>query len=390
MSVHSRFLRGAALLLSLCVVNGIAAAATQPQYVLTNDDAPFVNGVTFYTVGANGLLTLAEQVLTGGSGIGGGYFAANRLNVLNSGSNQCVYASDASTGDIVGINVNTLQVGAAVSGSPTDSGAANGIGLAANSQYLYASFSSSNTIGTFQIQSDCSLTFINDVSVVGLQAGIVDGMVAHGNILVVTYGDGSIESFNISSGTPVSNGDEQNSSGYLASQGATYPTSVEITQDGHFALFADTSTSTVVEVSDISSGNLAKTVVNYLGTSINSSNIQLSPDETLLYISNTQGDKISAAWFNKTTGKLTVGCASNRLKGYSVLWSYLSNLALETSTGTGGVIYVAEFGTQSGIALVAVSSAGGQCTLKEMPGSPIVDANSPGLLSIGSFPPPAF
>ena len=389
-SIISRFLCGAVAIALICVLSGFAAAASQPHYLVTNDDALFGNSVTFYTIGTNGLLILKSQVPTSGSGIGGGYFAANRVNVINGTTGQCVYAADAATGDITGINVTTLLVGASATGSSTDGGTSNGIGLATNGQYIYASFSDSNTIGTFQIQSDCSLTFVNDTSVVGLQAGIINGMAAHGNILVVTYGDGSIESFNISSGTPVSNGDEQNSAGYLKSQGATYPTGVEITLDGHFALFGDTSTSSVVEVSDLSSGHLGTTVVNTLGTGINSSNILLSPDETLLYISNTQGDRISAAFFNKNTGKLSIGCASNRLRGYVSNWSYLAGLALATNSGTGGMVYVAEFGTSSGVALIQVSSANGKCSMAELSNSPLVDANSPGLLSIGTFPPRSF
>jgi 6-phosphogluconolactonase (cycloisomerase 2 family) len=226
--------------------------------------------------------------------------------------------------------------------------------------------------------------------VAGLQGGFIDGMAIHGNLLVATYGDGSIESFNIASGPPVSNGDEQNSTAYLKSQGATYPNGVEITKDGHYALFGDTATSTVVEVSDISSGKLGKTVMFSLGLAVSSSNILLSPDETLLYISNTQGDKITAASFNKATGKLSTGCASSRLKGYSSSWSYLAALALESNAGTGGVIYVAEFGSLSSIAMVQVTSTGGKCSLKELSGSPVADPNSSGLLSIGSFPPRSF
>jgi len=382
--------RVVASLLWICAATGLATGASQPHYLVTNDDAPFINSVTFYTVGTSGLLTLPQQVLTGGSGIASGYFATNRVSVLNSGGAECIYASDSGTGDIVGIDVSTLQVGGSASGSTTDGGTSNGIGLAMNAQYLYASFTDSNTIGTFQVQPGCTLTFVNDISVAGLQGGIINGLAVHGSVMVVTYSDGSIESFSITSGTPVSNGDEQNSTAYLKSQGATYPNGVEVTKDGHFALFGDTSTSTVVEVSDLSSGKLAKTVVFPLGHAISSSNIMLSPDETLLYISDTQGDKITAATFNRTTGTLSAGCASGRLKGYSSSWSYLAALALGTNTGTGEVVYVAEFGAPSSIAMVQVSSVGGKCTLNERPGSPVADPNSPGLLSIGTFPPRSF
>jgi hypothetical protein len=384
------FSRGAAVLVCLGVATGFAAGASGPHYVVTNDDGLYLNGVTFYSVGANGLLTLQQQVQTGLSGIAGGYFSANRVVALDNGSEECVYASDAFTGDIVGINVSTLAVGGSAFGSPTDTGITNGVGLAMNAQYLYAGFSDFSTIGTFQVQPGCSLTFVNDISVSGLQGGIVSAMAIHGNVLIATYNDGSIESFNISSGTPVSNGDKQNSTAYLKSQGATYPNGIDITKDGHFAIFGDTSMSTSIEVSDISSGKLTKTVSYDLGDSINSSNIMLSPDETLLYISNTQGDRISAAFFNASTGALSNGCTSGKLKGYVSSWSYLASLGLETATGTGEVLYVAEFGSASGVAMLQVTSAGGVCSLAELSGSPVADPNSPGLLSIASFPPRGF
>lgn len=391
-SIKSLLWHAAAVLVCSWAACGPAAGATGPHYVVTNDDAApfFVSGVTFYTVGAGGLLTLQQEVPTGGSGIGGGYFAANRVAVLDTGSTACVYASEASKGDIVGIVVSTLQVGGSAFGSITDTGTSNGIGLAVNAQYLYASFTDSSTIGTFQVLPGCNLTFLNDVSVSGLNLGIVAGMAIHGDIMIATYDDGSIESFDISNGTPVSNGDKQNTTAYLSSQGATYPNSIDITKDGHYALFGDTSTSTVVEVSDISSGKLTKTVAYTLGTAINSSNIMLSPDETLLYIGNTQGDSVTAAYFNASTGKLTAGCTSGPLKHYVSAWSYLASLGVETTTGTGGVLYVAEFGSGSGIAMVAVSSSGAQCTLTEMPKSPVVDPNSTALLSIATYPPRSF
>jgi 6-phosphogluconolactonase (cycloisomerase 2 family) len=380
------------VLVGLCVASGFAAAAGKRHYIVTNDDVPPINptSVSFYTVGSNGLLTLKAKLPTGGIGIGGGYFAENRLNILDSGNQECVYAAEAESGDIVGVLVRTLTLGGTANGSPKDSGTTNGIGLAMNSQYLYASFTDYSTIGTFKVLPGCKLKFVGDISVIGLQGGTIDGMVIHGNIMVASYGDGSIESFNISAGVPVSNGDEQNSTASHDGTSNTYPNGIDITQDGHYAVFGDTSPLTVVEVSDISSGKLTPTVVYHLGNGINSSNILLSPDETLLYISNNQGDRITAAFFDKATGKLSKGCASNSLKGYVKDWSYLGALALENTTGTGGMVYVAEYGSPSSIAEIKVMSTGTSCTLEELPKSPVSDPNSPGLLSIGSFPPRPF
>jgi hypothetical protein len=390
MSPKSRFSRVSAILLAFCFATGFAIAADKPHYLITNDDVPpsFSNSVTLYAIGTNGQLTTKGKAVVEEGGIGGGYFAANRAVVLDSGSADCVYASVAATGQIDGISLKTLKVNGTANGSKDDTGASNGIGLAMNSKYIYASFTDFSTIGTFQVLPGCKLKFVSDITVTGLQGGTVDGMVIHGNIMVVTYGDGSIQSFNISGGVPVSNDDEQNST---ASRGGnTYPSGIDITQDGHYAIFGDTSPFTIIEVSDISSGKLTPTVVYRLGNALNASNILLSPDETLLYISNNQSGKVTAAFFDKSAGTLSKGCVSRALKGFVNDWAYTASLALQKTTGTGGMVYVAEFGAPSSIAEVEVKSASGKCTLTEAPKSPIADPSSPGLLSIGAFPPRPF
>jgi len=249
------------VLVALCDASAFVAGGTGPHYLVANDDVPpaLATSLTFYTVGADGLLTIKAKVLTGRGGIAGGYFGAQRVNVLDDGKTECVYASQAAGGDIVGIVVQTLRIGNSATGSKKDTGASNGIGLAMNAHYLYASFTDANTIGTFQVKPGCKLSFVGDITVAGLQGGIIDGMAIHGNMLVVTYDDGSIESFNTSVGVPVSNGDEQNST--ASRSGNTFANGVDITQDGRFAIFGDTATSTVVEVSNISSGKLTPTVV---------------------------------------------------------------------------------------------------------------------------------
>src|ERR1700685_3796470 len=141
---------------------------------------------------------------------------------------------------------------------------------------------------------------------------------------------------------------------------------------------------------DISSGKLTPTVVYNLEKEINSSNVLLSPDETLLYISNNQSGTITAAFFDASTGKLSKGCISGVLKGYVVDWSYTASMALEETTGTGRMLYVAEYGNPSSIGEISVTSAVRKCALEELPKSPVSDPNSPGLLSIGAFPPRPF
>jgi hypothetical protein len=192
----------------------------------------------------------------------------------------------------------------------------------------------------------------------------------------------------------MSNNDEQNASGFAA---AFFPDSVDITRDGHFAIFGDAAVPTTVEVSDLSSGKLAPTVqytlgvaTNAVGPGVNSATVRLSPDERLIYIANSQSGNVTAAFFNKNTGGVLPGCASKQLSGFYNGWSYVGELATRDTSGTGGVLYVAEFGVPSSIAILTVNSNGSTCTLTESTASPASDFLSPGLLSIEVFPPRPF
>ena len=374
---------------AICVLLAglISANLAAQDYLITNDDSA-TNGVSFFTIGQGGSLDFAMEVQGPGLGIGGGLFGMSRIAAVNSGSTQCIFASESFTNDVFWIVPGSGFPGGSAAGSPSDDGSANGIGLAANSQYVYASFSSSSTIATFQVQSGCALAFLNDIPASGLNGGPIDGMAIHGSMMIATYADGSIESFSIGGGAPVPNGDKQFSTG--SAGGYSYPNGIDITQDGHFAIFGDTSTADIVEVSDILSGKLTPTTVYRTHAGISSSNVLLSPDETILYISNTQGDVVSAAFFDKNTGAVSKGCTSRKIRGYVADWSYLGGLALQQITGNGGGIFVAEFGAPAGIAALNLTVKGASCTLRETKESPIPDYYSRGLLSIGRFPPRTF
>jgi hypothetical protein len=75
--------------------------------------------------------------------------------VLLKGKEQCVYVSDSFSGLVGAIVVQTLEISGAFAGSHNDTGKFNGVGLATNGSYLYASYTASNTIGTFKVLSGC-------------------------------------------------------------------------------------------------------------------------------------------------------------------------------------------------------------------------------------------
>ena len=377
----------ASLAMLFCAV-AMGAGTGLTSFVVTNGDAtpPIPNTATFYTVNPDGSLGAKTSVETGGNGIAGGFFAAARIIAMPNGDDACVYASNSWDGDVAGIDAMTHTLTGNFYPGANDLGNTNGIGLAANTQYLYATYSTSTTIATFRVRAGCILVFQDDVFAIGLNAGLIEGMAIHGNIMVVTYGDGSIESFDISGGVPVSNGDLQYSTG---STGDVLPNGVTITQDGHYAIFGDASTVTTVEVSDISSGSLTPTVPYVLGSGWNSGNVQLSPDEKFLFVTNDSSGQVTAAFFDSATGTVSPGCTSDTLKGFYTTFAYAGNIGLQLTTGAGGALYVPEF-SSTGEALIGIvdfTPNGATCTLTEAAKSPVADPSVYGyLLSLAVYP----
>ena len=387
-----------ALMAGICGLRPAAADAGTKHYVVTNDDVSGPNTVTFYLAGGTASapkLNRFKTIKTGGTGLGGGYFGTVRQVLIGEGKNECVFDADGGSNDVAAILLQTKQVVGNYKGSSIDSAGNPGIGLAVNPnhEYLYAAFGGSRTIATFTMDTGCALTFVSDINAVGLNGGFPHGMAAKGNMMVIGYGDGSIGSFNISGGTPVSNNDLQLSTGYL--KDGELPDGVDITKDGHYAIFGDaTGGLTEVEVSDISSGKLTTTVKyggpdGSLGSGRAANDVRLSPDETLLYVSDNLSGRVTVAHFNRSTGKLHYGCISKPLRGFGTKWTYSSAIATEAPTGTGSVLWVAEDGlgsSPSSIGIVEVNSKDGKCTLTESAKSPAADPNSLNLCWLNAFP----
>jgi 6-phosphogluconolactonase (cycloisomerase 2 family) len=386
------------LMAAICGLLPPKAGAATKHYVVTNDDVSGPNTVTFYLAGGTASapkLIRLKTIKTGGTGLGGGFFGTVRQVLVGEGQDECVFDADGGSDDVAAILFQSKQVVGDYKGSSTDSGGSPGIGLVVtpNHKYLYAAFGGSRTIATFRIDTGCALTFVSDISAIGLNGGFPHGMATKGNMMVVGYGDGSIGSFNTAAGTPVSNNDLQLSTGYL--KDGELPDGVDITKDGHYAIFGDaTGGLTEVEVSDISSGKLTTTIKyggpdGSLGSGRAANDVRLSPDETLLYVSDNLSGQVTAAHFNKITGTLHFGCISKPLRGFGTKWTYSSAIATEETVGTGSVLWVAEDGlgsNPSSIGIVDVNSKGGKCTLTESTKSPAADPSSLNLCWLNAFP----
>jgi len=393
-------------LVALCAASTFAAT----KYVVTNDDNPSGNSATFYTVGAGGKLTLKKTVLTGGTGLGGGFFADARVNVSHSKTQPCVYITNAASNNVSAINEKTLKNNGPFNAGANDHGTAGGISVISTAKWVYAGFSGASggdgtgSIATYKELAGCKLKYLKSVPAHGLGQGIFGvgqptgmGVTPNGKIMVVGYDDGSIQSFNIATGVPKSIGKAVNTTGFASGD---YPGAVDITADGKYAIFGDIPTTTtsgsVVEVGKISTLKTGKTkVFGPIQSGFNSNSLTLSPDESLVYIGNNQGGTITAAGFNKITGAVSTSksCMSATLKNFNSTWFYVGGLSTEnTLTGNGTAVYLAElgFGSGAGVGQVNVKASKSSCSLTEAAKSPYAGSSGSYVFSIGSYPPRPF
>lgn len=387
------------------------AGPQPPTVVIVNEDWGFPYGTEYSIFQATGTdtapsLTYVTVIQTlNNFGSFGGFFGTPRIASAPDLNTNCVYLSNSGDNTIAAVALNTQTLVNLYSGSLTDSGSPNGIGLAVTSKYLYAGYSSSQTIGVFSTSAGCGLTFLQDVPAAGKNGGGPTGIAVNSNVLVVTYGDGSIQSFDVTNGIPVPNNDLQNSLAFagpvsgLNNPLGNIPNGVDISEDGRWAIFGDTATLPVVEVSSLftfAHEQLARTRAWFnLGnpTNVDAGNVHLSPDGTILYFVSNESGTVSAAFFNTATGLLTPGCTSAPLQGFNSQRPWYGQIVTRDTSGTGKVLYVAEFGRfidertpRSAIGILTISVNGNSCTISESPNSPVL-LPWPGALSLGAYPP---
>jgi hypothetical protein len=174
------------IILAFAVVALVATLsfAGNGGHLLINNDNFNGNSADIDTVSSSGALTLLATVQTGGTGSGGGYFAAPRNAI---GQNlKCFFVSDSGTSDIASFKIPSLTK----TGNFSNPALFNslGIGLAAspNGKFLYSAWSGSANIAVLAVASDCTLTLVG--SPVSQPDQVADVVITHdGRALVVSY-----------------------------------------------------------------------------------------------------------------------------------------------------------------------------------------------------------
>lgn len=152
-------------------------------HLLINNDNVSANTADIDTVSASGGLKLLKTVSTGGTGLGGGYFAAPRNAIAQ--NLKCFWVSDAATSDIASFKIPSL----AKSGNFTNAalnGDYLGIGLTQAGNYLITAWSGSANLAVLKINADCTLTLVG--SPLSQPDNVADvTATANGKVVVVSY-----------------------------------------------------------------------------------------------------------------------------------------------------------------------------------------------------------
>lgn len=394
------------------------------QYVYVNDNnsSSGANTVTGYAALPGPILALLTSSPFATFGTGAAAFPSplQQVAISYSSSQNCLFASDplpsspSPTGDVAEFSLNptsgTLTYVGSVADPSNPGGFANklipiAIDRRLGFPYFFAAFTGENKILFYKVNpSTCQLFWASSTAAVGLTGSPVRAMAvtkSGPHVLVVTYGDGSIQSFKIGGGTltPMA---IFNSTGFTNQTGR--PSGVDIIKNGKFAVFGDNQAGFAeVEVAPILlSGNLGPTIdyggpatasgIN-LGPGLDSQNVWISPGQVsgnfYLFITNNSSGQVTTARISPAgvvnNAVACTGVFTNPTTLAPAAWSVPAGLHTVKATGNGAGLVVAEYGSPSSVALLKIQGPTG-CTV-EVPGSPYTDTNSNlGLLSIDVFP----
>ena len=377
-----RNIRGGMMQLMMSsLVIALAGNLGHAQSVITDNDIFRAgNTATWMKLSGSSLKSYATLKTTGW-GIGGGYIGTSAQAVVHMGANLCIFIADPGSDDIASFN---SKVHVANYSDPTGSGAWTGTAIAVHGTTLFAGYSASVNIGVWTINPDCSLTLANSAANTPTPDPVNDLAVSpDGKTLIATYGYQNVDSFAIS-GTALTE------KGPFTAVG--YPAGIDITSDSNFVLVGDFSTNqTQVEIFPIHSDSTLGASDSYLIAQggADSNNIWISPDETLLYVSNNISFQVTTLKFTEGASpqhRLTFDCLTTLKSAGRTIYN-TGGLATEATSGNGAFLYVAEAGNPSGIALLQVPQGG--CPT-EVSGSPFNNATNWWPITLTVDPPRPF
>jgi len=387
-------LRFACLVALILIVSPLVLRSGTHDYGIANND---LDGPNTATIGEylDGALMHVSTVRTGGHGSGVGNnsnTASNRVVIVPNGSAQCAFLSDAGTSDIAAFTLSGSHIVRVGNYSNTNFEGGNAIALAAHGSVLFAGYYGSANIGSWAIQSDCSLVLLNLTSLMHFATVNGMGVTPDGQILIVSYGNSSIDSFSIgTAGSLIEHGP------YTPVHGDSTIQGLDITAESKAVIFASIDNDTKLDIWEygIQTDGSLGSYTDYAELTPNVDYCvypRLSPNEQFIYVScgvDAHEHNVVTLSFDRSSGTIAYVSTTNLSPQYNAFTS-AGQLATISPNGNGDGLYVTLTNpTMSSVALLTINADG---TTVETPNSPffITKYGGPGLSSIAAWPPRPF
>lgn len=216
------------------------------SYVITTDNNVTANSASVYSLNTStGTLKLVKRLKTGGTALGGGFFASVTQAITRSAG--CVFIADTASDDIAAFAAPSYNLVGRFSNSALSFsayGLGGSIALTPKGNFLYGAYSGSLNIGAWQVNGDCSLTFIAAyVPSAGADYYATLGVSPNGLSLIVPVTDyGAAEAFAINTNGTLSD------IGFLGWGGSACaplsfcaPDALDFTKDSKIVVFGNAS-----------------------------------------------------------------------------------------------------------------------------------------------------
>jgi hypothetical protein len=382
-----------AIAVALCAP---APDASSEHYVVTNDNnLKAINSGTVLKAGGTSLNPTLKVIATLATmeQINAYSTASPMVQVITHGSDICVFLSDSEdTGNFVSAFVypNLSLVGNYTDGAGGTS--ADGAALAAHGDYLFASYIQDLTgaIGVWQIGTGCTLTLSNTYPIPGQV--YATAVTPDGKTLLVAYSTLSdVDSFSIGSGGALTE------HGPYGLYNALYAVKLDITADSKYALFdargygspPNGNAYTQVNAFPINSDGSLGTQSMFggdesLGLAPAAGWFWLSPNGKFLY--SVSQDYVNTLNITETpTLDITYSGCATTLRSTTGSGFYSGAIATALPTGTGGALYIPEWGNpDDDVAMLTINSTTG-CTT-EVKQSPFPTGQNGDFFSLAAWP----
>ncbi|MGO9647052.1 exported hypothetical protein [Candidatus Sulfotelmatobacter sp. SbA7] len=385
-------------LVVMVVLSATSFAAVPTPVVLTNDDNPTAganSATAFHLVTSTGALTLIKRLKTGGTGLGGGFFANSGTSIQSNGN--CVFVANTGSDKITSFAAPSYAKtgNAGFPGMFSANLAGGSIALSPNGQLLVSGNSGTENISLWSVGAKCLLTHVADyVPSMGADVFSPIAFTPDGTAVVVPAPDfEGAEIFDVVAGPALEDINSVNWTTVASCADGCYPTGMDFTNDGTVVLFGNAND----QMSSVLSANIGPAGLS------NPQNWPLSVSTSVMCNPNVpwlsqagaagQGELyIGMSGFGPgfPSGEVTATFVESPLSitqegagtAISTPDDILGTIRTVGATGTGtggGTMVIAEFPNQIQTATIA---AGGAIT----PGPITTDPNGGGLLSVSVYP----